>query len=110
MVPIRSLDDLTAALAVVRPGAAAGQAKVAYVRRARGVEAARAPYPALEARLASTFGVLLYEEDVIHLLHTLRRCSLAEADELRAWIVSHGDDAEGLANRGDAFVSRAVEK
>jgi DNA-directed DNA polymerase III PolC len=106
-VPVRTLDDLTAVLAVVRPGAAAGQAKRAYVRRARGLEAAELLHPALQERLAATHGVLLYEEDIIFMLHVLGGITVAEADELRAAIVAHGGDPPSLARLGERFVARA---
>ena len=109
MLPIRDLDDLAAALAVVRPGAAAGDAKHAYVQQARGTGTAHTLHPGLGASLAGTFGIPLFEEDVIRLLHTIGRYSLVEADELRARIVSIGDDAEQLARQGDAFVKNAVD-
>jgi DNA-directed DNA polymerase III PolC len=106
-VPVRSLDDLTAVLAVVRPGAAAGQAKRAYVRRARGIEAVESLHPALDERLAATYGVLLYEEDIIFMLHVLGGITVAEADELRATIVAQGEDPSALARLGEHFVGRA---
>src|SRR5205823_1284045 len=37
-LPLGGIDDLTAALALVRPGAASGEARAAYVRRAHGEE------------------------------------------------------------------------
>lgn len=106
-VPVRGMEDLVAALAVVRPGAAAGRAKRAYVRRARGLEPDDPVHPAFGDRLDATHGLPLYEEDVLHLLHALGGVSLAEADELRAGIVAAGDDGEALSALRERFLDAA---
>lgn len=106
-VPIRGRDALVAALAVVRPGAAAGRAKREYVRRARGAEPGEPPHPALRDRLEATHGLPLYEEDVIAALHELGGLSLPEADELRAGIVTAGDDGRALERLRERFLRSA---
>jgi DNA polymerase III alpha subunit len=42
-LPVRGIPDLMAALAIVRPGPASGEAKAAFIRRANGEEAAHPP-------------------------------------------------------------------
>jgi len=105
-LPIRSLDDIIAAVALVRPGPAAGDAKGTFVRRARGEEVTPPIDERLAARLAPTHGVLLYEEDVMALLSVSAGLSLAEADELRSAIVHAGDDAVELARLEASFLGR----
>jgi DNA-directed DNA polymerase III PolC len=104
-VPIRNLDDAIAALALVRPGAASGQAKRAFVRRARGEEPPDILHPSLEGRLARTHGILLYEEDLIVVLSMLGGISLAEADELRAAIQNAQDDPATLEALRERFLA-----
>lgn len=106
-IPIRSLSDLCAALALVRPGAAAADAKQAFIRRARGEEPALPAHPRLEERLVPTHGLLLYEEDVMALLAAAGGLSLAEADELRSAIVRDGEDDARMRAHRTAFVARA---
>src|SRR2546421_2556643 len=43
-LPLRGIRELTAALAIVRPGAASGAAKAAYIHRARGEESVAVPH------------------------------------------------------------------
>jgi DNA-directed DNA polymerase III PolC len=118
-LPMREFPDLVAALAVVRPGAAAGAAKERFVRRARGEEPFEtleilgaggrdARYAGIRERLARSRGVLLYDEDIIRLLATVGGTSLAAADELRTAIVAAGEAPEELARLGSSFIERAV--
>ncbi len=71
------------ALSLVRPGPSSSGMKQAFIRRARGEEAARAIHPALEGLLRETRGVPLYEEDVMCVAAAIGGLTLAEADMLR---------------------------
>ena len=106
-LPIRKRQDLTAALALIRPGPASGAAKEAFTRRAHGEEAAEIAEPAIADRLAETYGLLLYEEDIMMLLSRVGGIDLSEADELRAAIIESGGDAEILARLEQEFLAKA---
>jgi DNA-directed DNA polymerase III PolC len=119
-LPVRSFRELVAALAVVRPGAAAGASKERYVRRARGEEEFEPleilgsvdmdeRYNGLRQRLTQTLGVLLYDEDIIRLLAIVGATDYATADALRSAIVAAGEVPEILARLGAAFVQSAGE-
>jgi len=90
---LRGRDDLVAALALVRPGPAAGEAKAAFVRRAAGEEPAIPPHPRLATLLAPTFGLLLYEEDLTLAISLFTGWDFARADRLREDVVAAADDA-----------------
>ncbi len=105
-LPIRSEDDLTAALALIRPGAAAGQAKAAFIRRARGEEPAEILDSAISDRLRQTQGMLLYEEDIMVLLARTGELTVGEADELRSAIVRSGGDPQRLSELESGFLAR----
>jgi DNA-directed DNA polymerase III PolC len=96
---VRGLDDLAGVLALVRPGAAAFEAKANYVRRVHGEETAHTAHPDFAALLGPTKGLFLYEEDVIRALALLLRCPLAEADALRARLVRGTLTIEELTQR-----------
>lgn len=108
-LPIRRQSDLTAALALIRPGASAGEVKESFVRRARGEEAATLAFPALADRLGETFGLPIYEEDIMVLLSRTGGISLAQADELRRGIVKCGGDAAALRGLQAAFLRLAKQ-
>jgi len=78
-----TVDDVMAALALYRPGPLKGGLRDAYVRRHKGEEAVVHLHPALEPLLNDTFGVILYQEQVLRIAHGLAGMSLAESDLLR---------------------------
>ena len=75
--------DLIQALSLIRPGPAASGMKETYVRRARGLEPIPAIHPIVDALLADTYGVLLYQEDLLRIAHKLAGFSRGDADALR---------------------------
>jgi DNA-directed DNA polymerase III PolC len=102
----RSQDDLMAALALYRPGPLSGGLKDAFVRRFKGDETVEHLHPALAALLGETFGVILYQEQVLRIAHELAGFSLAEADLLRR-AMSHFDPGKLMQELERKFVSQA---
>ena len=90
-LPVRSVNDLTAALAILRPGAASSDAKEAYIRRACGVEKAHCAHPILERVLEETHGVILYEEDILRIASAAAGMTLEEGDLLRTAVKNARD-------------------
>ncbi len=60
-----------AALALYRPGPLTGGLKEAFVRRFKGQEPVQHLHPALAPLLDETFGVILYQEQVLRIAHEL---------------------------------------
>jgi DNA-directed DNA polymerase III PolC len=79
----KSIDDLIVALALYRPGPLKGGLKDAFVRRHLGQEPTDYLHPALEPILRETYGVILYQEQVLRIAHEVAGFSLGEADLLR---------------------------
>lgn len=79
----RTFRDLTAVSSIIRPGVAESGMMEAYVRRRLGEEAPVYADPALEPLLSETFGIMVYQEDVIRVAHEFVGLSLGEADLLR---------------------------
>jgi DNA-directed DNA polymerase III PolC len=105
----RSEDDLMAALALYRPGPLSGGLKDAFVRRFKGLEPVVHIHPALEPLLAETYGVILYQEQVLRIANELAGFSLAEADLLRR-AMSHFDPGKRMQELERKFVSEAQAK
>ncbi|MHC4985135.1 MAG: PHP domain-containing protein, partial [Planctomycetota bacterium] len=61
----KGLKDVMKALALIRPGAASIGMKETFVRRHRGLEDPPPSDPRVDAVLAETYGVMLYEDDVM---------------------------------------------
>lgn len=101
-------DDLVVTNALVRPGTLDSGMHKVYIRRKNGEEAVSYPHPALVDILKSTYGVIVYQEQVMRIANVLAGFTLAEADVLRKAVGKKNQqliDAE-LAR----FVSRAVDK
>ena len=74
-------DDIAALVALGRPGPA--QRIDAFVRRRHGREPVAYMHPLLEPVLADTYGVILYQEQVMRIAMELAGFTPAEADILR---------------------------
>jgi DNA-directed DNA polymerase III PolC len=79
----RTMDQVIQAVALIRPGPAGCGMKDSFIQRAHGREPARATHPDLEEVLAETYGIMLYQEDVMQVAVRLAGLDLAQADELR---------------------------
>ena len=73
-------EDLIAAVALYRPGPMANIPD--YCRRKHG-EAWTAPHPELEPILGETYGIMVYQEQVMQIAQTMAGYSLGAADLLR---------------------------
>src|SRR5512143_3798490 len=70
-VKARTLDDIMVALSLYRPGPLTGGLKDAFVKRHLGREVTELLHPALGPLLADTYGVVLYQEQVLRIAHEL---------------------------------------
>lgn len=95
-LPVRGIQDLAAALAIVRPGPASGAAKAAFIRRAQGEQPLVPPHPLVEEALRETYGMMLYEEQLMTAIALLTGWSLEKADGVRTAILSAQDAPEDL--------------
>jgi DNA polymerase-3 subunit alpha len=101
-------DDLVAQNALMRPGPLDSGMHHVYMRRKRGEEQVRYPHAALREVLAPTYGVILYQEQVMRIAHVLAGYSLAEADVLRKAVGKKKQEL--IESEMRRFVERAVER
>lgn len=99
------LEDLIALGALYRPGPMDNIPT--YIARKHGQEKAQYLHPKLETILSETFGVIIYQEQVMQIAQLLAGYSLGEADLLRR-AMGKKIRAEMEAQRG-IFVERAVK-
>lgn len=76
-------DDLVAILALYRPGPLDAGMVDRYVERKHGREPVTYLHPLMEDVLKDTYGIMLYQEQIMQLARVLAGYSLAEADLLR---------------------------
>ncbi len=100
-------DDLTAVNALIRPGPLDSGMTDVYIRRKRGLEKVTFPHPDLADLLESTYGIIVYQEQVMRVAQELAGYSLAEADVLRKAVGKK--DAELIARELERFKERCVD-
>ena len=93
-------EDLVATNALIRPGPLDSGMTDVYIRRKLGREPVRYPHPKLEEVLASTYGVITYQEQVMRMAQVLASFTLAEADVLR----------KAVGKKDMALITREVGK
>ena len=74
---------LVAASSVIRPGVAQSGMMRQYILRFREPERRNDAHPVMREIMPETFGVMVYQEDVIKVAHYFAGLSLGEADVLR---------------------------
>lgn len=74
-------DDLIAALALFRPGPM--QNIDTYIRRKNGIEPINYYHKNLEPILKSTYGIIVYQEQIMQILNVMGKYSYAESDLIR---------------------------
>nr|WP_311195772.1 hypothetical protein [Antarcticibacterium sp. 1MA-6-2] len=75
--------ELVAASSIIRPGVSNGGMKEEYIQRHRNPEQRKVAHPVLFEILAETYGVMVYQEDVLKIAHYFAGLSYDEADILR---------------------------
>src|SRR4029077_11570073 len=79
----RCFYDLVVEVAIVRPGPIQGGMVHPYLRRRNGQEPVTYPSPAVQEVLAKTFGVPIFQEQVMRLAMVAAGFTAGEADQLR---------------------------
>jgi len=102
-----TFEDLIALVALFRPGPLQSGMVDDFVDRKHGKSRISYPHPALEPVLKSTYGVILYQEQVMQIAQTLAGYTLGSADLLRRAMGKKKH--EEMAKQRDIFVNGAVE-
>jgi error-prone DNA polymerase len=103
----RTFEDIIAAISLFRPGPLEAEMITPFIRRRHGLEKVVVPHPAMGPILASTYGVIIYQEQVLQVARAVAGYSLAEADSFRRAMTRGRSRAEMEALHGE-FVRRAV--
>ncbi len=77
------LEDMIALVALYRPGPLMANMHISYCDRKHGLEKVTYPHPVLENALKETYGLYIYQEQVMILSRELCGFTPAEADDLR---------------------------
>jgi DNA polymerase-3 subunit alpha len=102
-----TFDDVIALVALYRPGPMESGMIDDYVARKHGREKVEYLLPQLEPILKETYGVIVYQEQVMKIANDLANYSMAEADDLRK---AMGKKIQAImAEHRERFVSGAAE-
>ena len=99
-------EDLIAAIALYRPGAAENIPE--YIKRRHGLSPVTYKDPILEPLLKSTYGIMIYQEQVMQTANLFAGYSLAEADILRRAMSKKKLDV--LQNEEKKFIKMSLAK
>ena len=76
-------EDLMALVALYRPGLLSMGQHTEYAERKHGRKQVTYPHPDLEPVLKDTYGIIVYQEQVMQVAVTMAGYSMGEADTLR---------------------------
>jgi len=101
-------EDIVALVALFRPGPLQSGMVDDFIDRKHGRARIEYPHPALATILKPTYGVILYQEQVMQIAQVLSGYTLGGADLLRRAMGKK--DAEKMARERAGFVKGAVER
>lgn len=101
---------LVAASSVIRPGVAQSGMMFEYIERYRHPEKRKNAHPELLRLMPETFGVMVYQEDVIKVAHHFAGLSLGEADKMRRGMSGKYRSRDEFQEVKEKFFKSAVEE
>ncbi len=105
----RSFLDLAHQVALIRPGPIQSGTVHPYVRRKKGLEPVTYLHPCLEPILEKSYGVLLFQEDVMRIAVQVAGFSWNDAERFRKAVSSYEDEDE-IADEKRRFISGVQHK
>ncbi len=102
------IEDLTALNALYRPGPIQGGMVDDFIERKHGRKAVAYDLPELKELLEETYGVIVYQEQVMQISNVLAGYSLGDADILRRAMGKK--KAEEMAAAAERFIKGALAK
>jgi DNA polymerase III alpha subunit len=91
---VKNFDELVASNALVRPGAAKSSAGKAFINRKEGREMIEYHHPDMKWFTQDTYGVVIYQEQVMLAMTELAGMTMSEADKVRKIIGKKKDVSE----------------
>jgi error-prone DNA polymerase len=102
-------EDIIAQISLFRPGPLEAEMIVPFIRRRHGVEQVTVPHEGMREVLADTYGVIVYQEQVLLVARAVAGFDLAEADSLRR-AMTKGRSREEMGRIRGHFLERALAR
>ena len=109
MIRAESRLDVIHALSLIRPGPSGSGMKERFVRRRLGEEETSYLDPRLAEVLGDTYGVMLFQEDILKVAAVIAGFTLEEGDELRQ-AISKKRSPERIATLQERFIGGALAR
>lgn len=103
-----NIEDIIAMCALYRPGPLKGGMVEDFIRRKHGLQETEYLHPVLEPILNQTYGVIVYQEQVMKIANEVAGYTMGEADELRRAMGKK--KASLMAEQREIFMERAVKR
>ena len=101
---VSSFDDLVAAIALFRPGAMDNIDS--YIKRKQGKEKIDYLHESLKPILESTYGIIIYQEQVMQIANKMASYTMGEADILRRAMSKKSHEI--MMSEKEKFISRSI--
>ena len=101
---------LVAASSIIRPGVASSGMMREYIQRFHQPHAFEYPHPVFKEHLSETFGVMVYQEDVMKILHHFAGLGLDEADVMRRMMTGKKRSSEAFARLKQKFFDNCATR
>ena len=101
---------LVAASSIIRPGVAQSGMMREYIQRFHNSNAFEYLHPVFEEHLSETYGVMVYQEDVMKILHHFAGLGLDEADVMRRMMTGKKRSSKAFERLKQKYFSNCAER
>jgi len=106
----RSFKELIPVISLYRPGPLGSGMLNDYIERKHSREKVKYLHPILEEILSETYGVILYQEQVMQIANKVAGSTMADADLLRRAMTKKSIGFEVMSGLKDDFIKGAISK
>lgn len=107
---VHTFEMLTAASSIIRPGVAESGMMQEFIARHRDPSRRKYLHPLMEKHLGETYGVMIYQEDVIKVAHYIAGLSLDDADLMRRAMSGKARSHKAMLMLANKFVNSCKAK
>jgi error-prone DNA polymerase len=104
-----TFEDIIAQISLFRPGPLEAEMIAPFIRRRHGLESVNVPHEGMREVLADSYGVIVYQEQVLLVARAVAGFDLAEADSLRR-AMTKGRSREEMERIRGHFLERAFAR
>ena len=100
---------LTAASSIIRPGVASSGMMQEYIARHHDRKRISYAHPKMEELLSETYGIMIYQEDVLNVVHGIAGLSYGQADLFRRAMSGKLRSKESIEGHKRAFIDGCIK-